>query len=124
MRTLVSILAVLAMSLLVMGAIPTDDNSDDNGNGPPNADNLGDHPAKYGLCTAYFAGRGGENGNKHDAPPFQALEDAADDNDESVEEFCEGTRPSNGQGNGNQDDSSAPDPTDGGQSDHNGRGAE
>jgi len=76
-------------------------------------------PAKYGLCTAYFAGQGGEHGRRNSAPPFAALEAAAEeayegDSDDPIEDkvrdFCDGTRPSNGRGNGRQDDSNAPNP--------------
>jgi hypothetical protein len=44
----------------------------------------------HGLCTAYF--NGSENGQQHKrkAPPFQGLEQAAADADQSVEEFCAG----------------------------------
>jgi hypothetical protein len=66
-------------------------------------------PAKYGLCTAYFSGQGGEHGNRNDAPPFQALAQAAEDQDQSVADFCRGTRPGN---RGDADRSSAPDPVD------------
>ena len=36
---------------------------------------------------------------KHQAPPFAALEQAAEDNDQSVEEYCaaNGTHPGGGQ---------------------------
>jgi len=85
--------------------------------GPP-MDDIANHPALYGLCRAYFSGNGGENGNKNSATPFAALEAAADaagdDNGEATQEevadFCDGVRPSNGQGNGKQDDSRAPNP--------------
>lgn len=99
MRKLVMIVAVLLGALLLMGS---------HGGGSP-MDGMDDHPAKYGLCTAYFAGEGGDNGNRNDAPPFQALEEAA--GDESVEEYCEGTQPGNGHGEGG-DNNNAPDPTD------------
>lgn len=72
---------------------------------------IGNHPALYGLCTAYFSGQGGEKGNKNSAPPFAALEQAAKDNDQSVEEFCDGVTPSNGTGKGS-DNSKAPNPID------------
>jgi hypothetical protein len=83
----------------------------------PPMDNPAEHPALYGLCTAYFANGG--NGNSHDAPPFAALEDAADEAGDNngtttpaeMESFCEAVRPSNGTGGGGADDSSAPSPT-------------
>lgn len=86
---------------------------------PPTADNLGEHPALYGLCTAWFANENGrEHGNAENAPPFQALQEAADEagdddgtaTDEEIQDFCEGVRPSNGQGQGSGN-SNAPDPT-------------
>lgn len=50
----------------------------------------------FGLCKAYFAGSEQGRENKRNAPPFQALEDAAgveeddtaQERDEKVEEFC------------------------------------
>lgn len=45
---------------------------------------------KKGLCTAYFNGSEQGRENKRKAPPFQALEEAAEDADMSVEEFCAG----------------------------------
>jgi hypothetical protein len=42
---------------------------------------------KTGLCTAYMAGKGGDNGGKYDAAAFKALEQAAGGADK-VAEFC------------------------------------
>ena len=52
----------------------------------------------FGLCTAYFAGSEKGQEMKHKAPPFAALEQAASDNDQTVEEYCaeNGTHPGNG----------------------------
>lgn len=49
----------------------------------------------FGLCTAYFAGSEKGQEQKHKAPPFRALADAAEDNDQTVEEYCaeNGQRP-------------------------------
>lgn len=49
----------------------------------------------FGLCTAYFAGSDKGQEMKHKAPPFAALEDAAEANDQTVEEYCaeNGTQP-------------------------------
>jgi hypothetical protein len=47
----------------------------------------------YGLCKAYFAGSDQGQERKHQAPPFRALEDAADEADQSVEEYCEAVTP-------------------------------
>ena len=50
-------------------------------------------PAKYGLCTAYFAGSENGQAHKHQAPPFQNLEAAAEAANQSVEEFCSSATP-------------------------------
>lgn len=54
----------------------------------------------FGLCTAYSAGS--ENGKEHKrkAPPFQALEAAAEAEDQTVEEWCaaNGQHPGGGGG--------------------------
>jgi hypothetical protein len=42
---------------------------------------------KKGLCTAYMAGNGGENGGKYDAAAFEALEKAAGGADK-VADYC------------------------------------
>lgn len=57
----------------------------------------------FGLCTAYFAGSETGRENKRQAPPFQALEQAAEDNDQTVEEWCaeNGQHPGQGNGQGN-----------------------
>ena len=63
----------------------------------------------FGLCTAYYAGSQNGQENKRKAPPFQALEEAADANGDDdgsatadeVEAFCalaENQRPGNGGG--------------------------
>ena len=47
----------------------------------------------YGLCKAYFAGSDKGQERKHTAPPFVALEQAAEDADQTVEEYCAETTP-------------------------------
>ena len=49
----------------------------------------------YGLCTAYFAGSETGQANKRKAPPFVALEEAAEEQNQTVEKYCEanGQRP-------------------------------
>jgi hypothetical protein len=42
----------------------------------------------YGLCKAYFAGSQVGQSHKHQAPPFAALEAAADAADQSVADYC------------------------------------
>lgn len=83
--------------------------------GPPTSDNLGSHPATYGLCMAWHANENGRaNGNAENAPPFVALQEAADENDQSVSDFCAEVRPGGSHGSGN---SEAPQPNS-----HPGRG--
>jgi opacity protein-like surface antigen len=55
----------------------------------------------FGLCTAYFAGSEKGQEKKRQAPPFQGLEKAAEEADQTVEEYCaeNGTQPGNGGGN-------------------------
>lgn len=85
--------------------------ADHAGTNPTDPDAIGDHPALYGLCTAWHANENGrENGNAGNAPPFAALQEAAEAEDQTVSEFCEGVRPGNGHGNGGGN-SNAPDPT-------------
>lgn len=49
----------------------------------------------FGLCTAYFSGSDRGQEMKRKAPPFQALEAAAEASDQTVEEYCaeNGTHP-------------------------------
>lgn len=54
----------------------------------------------FGLCTAYFAGSEKGQEKKHQAPPFQALEAAAEAADQTVEEWCTENAPHPGGGNG------------------------
>jgi hypothetical protein len=68
------------------------------GDGPgPNGNNT------FGLCTAYSAGSDTGREAKRNAPPFQALEAAAEAEDQTVGEYCaeHGQQPGNGNGNGN-----------------------
>jgi hypothetical protein len=44
----------------------------------------------HGLCTTYFNGSETGQAHKRQAGPFQALEQAASDNDQSVADFCAG----------------------------------
>lgn len=43
----------------------------------------------FGLCRAYFSGSDNGQEKKHGAPPFAALEDAAEAQNQTVQEFCE-----------------------------------
>jgi hypothetical protein len=77
------------------------------GTSPTDPEAIGNHPALYGLCTAWHANANGRaHGNAGNAAPFAALTEAA--GDESVSEFCDGVRPGNGHGNGGG--SQAPNP--------------
>lgn len=70
--------------------------------GPGNGHNT------YGLCTAYFAGSEKGREMKRQAPPFQALEEAAglegdetqEERDEAVRQFCDENGGSGNPGNG------------------------
>lgn len=52
----------------------------------------------FGLCTAYFSGSQTGQDHKHGAPPFAALEAAANAADQSVADYCaaNGQHPGNG----------------------------
>ena len=52
-------------------------------------------PNNHGLCTAYFAGSPEGRAAKHSAPPFVALEKAAESAGENVTAWCaaNGSRP-------------------------------
>jgi hypothetical protein len=52
---------------------------------------------KKGLCTAYMAGKGGENGGKYDAAAFEALEKAAGGADK-VADYCKDVTATNSAG--------------------------
>ncbi len=104
MRKLIAAAAAVLMLASGLGIA-----SANNGNGPPfNGDGINpDHPAWYGLCTAWFnnSDQGKQNGR-----PFQALSDHFDDDEDAITDFCSRLRPSNGQGQGRQDASNAPAP--------------
>lgn len=75
------LLAVLAASAMLTGGTAALAVADP---GPHHGNN------DYGLCTAWANNENGrENGNAGEAPPFQALQDAAEENDQTVEEWCE-----------------------------------
>lgn len=63
----------------------------------------------HGLCTAYEANENGrENGNAGDAPPFQDLQDRAEENNQTVEEFCQDVDHPSSNGNGGGDGGGPP----------------
>ncbi len=58
-------------------------------------------PAWFGMCTAWSAHGGNDNpGNAPNAPPFQWLQDQAEEADQTVEEWCADNAPHPGGGNG------------------------
>ena len=92
-RTILSA-AVLTIGL-VGGGVSFADPGQGNGGGPgPNGNNT------FGLCTAYFAGSERGQEEKRKAPPFQALEAAAEAEDMTVGEYCakHGQQPGGGKG--------------------------
>lgn len=89
-----SVLPMAAVAVLAFGAL---------GLAPPNVGDIPGNPGPngandFGLCTAYFAGSEEGKENKRQAPPFQALEQAAGD---SVEDFCDNVDHPGENGNGN-----------------------
>lgn len=73
------------------------------GAGIASADPGPNGPNNFGLCTAYFAGSEKGKDQKRKAPPFQALEAAAEAADQTVEEWCAENAPHpGGKGNGNR----------------------
>jgi hypothetical protein len=80
-----------AVTLLAIGGAATTAAVADPG---PNGNN------NFGLCTAYFAGSEQGQEQKRKAPPFVALEAAAEEANQSVEQWCE----ANGQQPGNRQD--------------------
>lgn len=95
-------IAVVATALMGAGAAVGAVSAQPGPNGPNN----------FGLCTAYFAGSDQGRQQKRKAPPFQALEAAAEEAwdgdedatmDEKVAEWCRNNAPhpsNNGNGNG------------------------
>ena len=73
---------IIAAAVLALGAAGAGVSLADPGDGPgPNGHN------DYGLCTAYSAGSEQGQAQKHKAPPFKALEDAAGGADK-VGDYC------------------------------------
>lgn len=59
-------------------------------------------PAKDGLCRAFMAGQGTEQGKKIDAAAFKALAEAAGDPDK-IATYCQGTQPGNTKSDGQKE---------------------
>jgi hypothetical protein len=102
----------------------------DRGSGPAAAALTG--PAEDGLCRAFMAGQGAEQGKKIDAAAFKALADAAGGPDK-IATYCQGTQPGNtksdrhtkqtpprGPGNQGQGQGGPPPSTGGGNQEHGG----
>lgn len=99
------VLSMAAVAALAFGAL---------GMGPPDVEDIPGNPGpnghnNFGLCTAYFSGSDNGQENKRKAPPFQALENEARDDDsndpieDQVAEWCADNAPhpsENGNGNG------------------------
>ena len=90
MRVKTLVVPAAVTLLAIGGAATTAAVADPGPNGPNN----------FGLCTAYFAGSETGQEHKRKAPPFVALEAAAEEADQSVEEWCA----ENGQQPGNRQD--------------------
>ena len=100
------VVAVAAASMLLGGAgIAT---ANGHGGGPPFGPGSinPDHPAWYGLCTAYY---NNSDEGKQNGAPFQALEEHFDENDDgelsdaerqALDDFC-GSRTPGNSGNSN-----------------------
>ena len=84
-----TLLVPAAVTLLAVGGAATAAIADPG----PNDNNT------FGLCTAYFAGSETGQEHKRKAPPFAALEAAAEASDQTVEEWCaeNGQQPGNRQ---------------------------
>ena len=93
-----TLVAPAAVTLLALGGLATTATAEPGPHGPNN----------YGLCTAYFAGSETGQENKRKAPPFAALEEAAEasgteeEMEAAVTEWCDsnGTHPGQGGGKG------------------------
>lgn len=83
-----------AVTLLALGGAATTAGAEPGPNGNNN----------FGLCTAYFAGSEKGQEMKRKAPPFQALEAAAEAMDQTVEEWCAENAPHPGNGGGKPSD--------------------
>jgi hypothetical protein len=94
----------LAFAMLAIPPAAMAGHGNGNGNGHDSYPGFPD-AATYGLCTAYENNENGrENGQAGEAPPFQSLEDRADENNQTVEEYCEENGQHPGQGDGGSGD--------------------
>lgn len=80
--------AGLALALIAVPGSALAGHGNGNGQGHDSYPGFADE-ATYGLCMAYENNENGrENGQAGEAPPFQELEDRAEENDQTVEEYC------------------------------------
>ncbi len=98
----------IAVTLLTVPAAAMAGHGNGNGGGHDTFPGL-PNAAFFGICTAYENNQNGqENGQAGEAPPFQWLSDQAEEEEQTVEEWCaengqhpgQGNGPDNGQGNG------------------------
>jgi hypothetical protein len=104
------LIATGAVALMVLGGGNVALANNGNGGPPFHGGGINEgHPAWYGLCIAYY--NNSPEGKKNGAP-FEALDkhDWSQSTYENVDDFCKSLRPSNGRGQGNQDDSAADNP--------------
>lgn len=89
----------VAVMLLTVPAAAVAGHGNGNGGGHDTFPGLPDE-ASYGICTAYENNENGrENGQAGNAPPFQWLSDQAEEEDQTVEEWCMENGQHPGQGN-------------------------
>lgn len=83
MRSTSLVAVCLAVAMVPLAAAHHDDDHENGGGSPPDQ-------ALFGLCTAWGANSNGrEHGNAENAPPFQSLQNQAEEADQTVEEFCD-----------------------------------
>lgn len=81
--------AGLAIALLALPGTALAGHGNGNGNGHDDYPGW-DDAATYGICTAYENNENGrENGQAGEAPPFQELGDRAEEQNQTIEEYCE-----------------------------------
>lgn len=101
---------VMAMALVLVGvpSVGIAGHGNGNGGGHDTFPGLPD-AATFGICTAYENNENGrENGQAGEAPPFFWLQEQADENDQTVEEYCEENGQHPGQDNGENGQSNRP----------------
>lgn len=102
---------VIAATLLMVPAAAVAGHGNGNGGGHDTFPGLPD-AATFGICNAYDNNENGrENGQAGEAPPFYWLGEQAEEEDQTVEEWCDENAEHPGQGNsderGNQSNGNA-----------------